>query len=127
MHTVLVVDDEPTIRALVRAALEPAGVRVVEAADGVTALESVEADRPDLILLDIALPRMSGLDVCRRLKAQRETADIPVLLLTGLVLHIDAGAVDDVGAQGVIAKPFSPAKLVSQVAATLPRAVSTRS
>ena len=122
MHTILVVDDEPTIRALVRAALEPNGVRVVEAGDGTGALKSVEANRPDLILLDIALPRMSGLDVCRRLKAERETADIPVLLLTGLVQHIDA-----VGAQGVIAKPFSPAKLASQVASMLPREVSARS
>jgi len=127
MHIILVVDDEPTIRALVRAALEPAGAHVLEASDGVSALQAIDARRPDLVLLDIALPRMSGLEVCRRIKANRDTAAIPVLLLTGLVQQIDRGAADDVGAQGVIAKPFSPAKLTSQVAAMLRRPTLARS
>jgi CheY-like chemotaxis protein len=119
MHTILVVDDEPAIRAFVRAALEPHGVRVIESTDGVGALTTAEEVRPDLILLDIALPRMSGLDVCRRLKADARTAAIPVLLLTGLVQQADAGVAADVGAQGLLAKPFSPAQLASRVAAAL--------
>ena len=114
MATVLVVDDEPAIRAFVREALQQAGHRVLEATDGASALRLAEAGRPDLALLDIALPQVSGIDVCRRLRERAATARTPVLFLTGLP---DQGAVEAVaaGAQGYLAKPFSPDQLISQV------------
>jgi len=105
MKRVLVVDDEPVIRTLVTASLESGECTVVAVGDGPSALESVENGRPDLILLDVALPGMSGRDVARRLKADRRTASIPILYLTGL----DAGPC--LYAEGVIAKPFTPASL----------------
>jgi CheY-like chemotaxis protein len=121
MPTILVVDDEPTIRVLIRAALEGTGYRLLEAADGASALQVARSQRPDLILLDIALPRLSGLEVCRRLKEDPTTAATPILLLTGLVQQAERQAAEEVGAQGFIAKPFSPAALVAQIDDTLLR------
>ena len=121
MATILVVDDEPTIRLLVRAALEETGHRLLEAADGSTALDLARAERPDLILLDIVLPRLSGLEVCRRLKGDPATATTPVFLLTGFVQQAERQAAEEVGAEGFIAKPFSPAALVQQIEDTLRR------
>jgi CheY-like chemotaxis protein len=113
MATVLVVDDEPAIRAFVREALQQAGHRVLEAADGAGALRLVEREHPDLVLLDVALPQMSGVGVCRLLHERPATAFTPVLLLTGLP---DQGPHDTAaaGAQGYLAKPFSPDLLISQ-------------
>lgn len=127
MPTILVVDDEPTIRLLVRAALEGTGYRLIEASDGLSALQVALSERPDVVLLDIALPRLSGLEVCRRLKEDPATASAPVLLITGLVQEAERQAAEEVGAQAFIAKPFSPAALVSQVEDALlrrPAAVS---
>ena len=114
MATILVVDDEPAIRAFVRAALQQASHHVLEAADGVSALRLASGERPDLVLLDIALPHLSGIEVCRRLRREPATARTPVLLLTGLP---DRGDQDTIkaGARGYLAKPFSPAQLTSLV------------
>jgi DNA-binding response OmpR family regulator len=114
MATILVVDDEPAIRAFVRAALQQANHRVLEAADGSSALRLAAVERPDLVLLDIALPHLSGIEVCRHLRRENATASTPVLLLTGLP---DRGDQDtaEAGAQGYLAKPFSPAQLISLV------------
>ncbi len=119
MQTILIVDDEPAIRRLIRAALQGSGYRLLEEADGVSALETARREQPDLILLDIALPHMSGLEVCRRLKAGPATADVPIFLLTGLVQQVERRAAEDTGADGFIAKPFSPAALVAQIAEAL--------
>ncbi|OGO51284.1 MAG: hypothetical protein A2148_00325 [Chloroflexi bacterium RBG_16_68_14] len=119
MPTILVVDDEPTIRLLVRAALEGTGYRLVEASDGFSALQMARSEHPDLILLDIALPRLSGLEVCRRLKEDPATVATPVLFLTGFAQQAERRAADAAGGQGFIAKPFSPAALVRQIADTL--------
>lgn len=119
MPTILVVDDEPTIRLLVRAALQGRGYRLLEAGDGASALQMARSERPDLVLLDIALPRLSGLEVCRRLKEEPATAATPVLFLTGFAQQAERRAADAVGGQGFIAKPFSPAALVQQIAKTL--------
>lgn len=116
MHTILVVDDEPAIRALVRATLESAGYGVTEAADGVSALSVAQRERPDLVLLDIALPRVNGREVCRRLKAEPATAGIQVLFMTGLPQHTSES-----GAIGIITKPFAPAALVASVGRALRR------
>jgi CheY-like chemotaxis protein len=108
--SILVVDDEPVVRALLRAALEPTGSRLVEAADGCEAIEVAWREQPDLVLLDVGLPKLSGLDVCRALKTNPSAPR--VLLITG-----DSGAegIEDCGADGVVAKPFAPGALVEQV------------
>jgi DNA-binding response OmpR family regulator len=113
MATVLVIDDEPAIRRLCRAALEGAGHRVLEAAGGAQGLEAARRGRPDLVLLDLALPDLSGLEVCRRLGAAR------VLLLTGLAGPSEAALARRGGALGLISKPFSPAALLARVEGAL--------
>ena len=115
MPAVLVADDEPTVRALVRASLESHGYDVLEAADGPSTLSSTRALRPDLVLLDIALPGMSGFEVLRGIREHPTTADTPVLLLTGLVTEQAALT----GIQGIVTKPFAPAELTSRVAHAL--------
>ncbi len=125
MLKILVVDDEPSIRALVRATLERAGYEVSEAADGASALQKAFSQRPDLILLDIALPRLSGLEVCRRLKARPETAGTPVLLLTGLLPFSELQAGYGAGAQGCVTKPFTPSALLQNVNDALRRTAIT--
>jgi CheY-like chemotaxis protein len=111
---VLIVDDEPAIRLLIRSTLEDQGYELVEAADGEQALRLARSERPDTILLDIAIPRMSGLEVCRALRREPATATTPVLLLTGL--DGDLAGASLAGAQGCISKPFSPSELTSRVA-----------
>ena len=120
MPTILVVDDEPAIRALVRAALSEHGYRVLEAADGAQALRLALSERPDLVLQDIALPGLSGLEVSRRLREDPAAALTPILLLTGLAPETwpVEGRFD---AQGLVQKPFSPADLVSQIRSVLLR------
>lgn len=122
MKSILIVDDEPTIRRLVRAALDGRGYRLLEAADGPSALETARCERPDLILLDLALPQLSGTEVCRQLKEAPATADIPVLLLTGMVQQAKRDAAQATGAQGCIEKPFSPSTLTAQIAELLQEA-----
>ena len=98
------------MRALLRAALEPTGSRLVEAADGSEALEVAWRERPDVVLLDVGLPKLSGIDVCRALKTS--PAPPHVILITGNAL---AEELDGCGADGVIAKPFRPVDLVDEV------------
>ena len=125
MKSILVVDDQPTIRKLVRAALDGKGYRLLEAADGPSALETARRERPDLVLLDIALPQLSGTEVCRRLKEAPATAGIPVLLLTGMIQQAKQGAAQAAGAQGCIEKPFNPRTLTTQIAELLQEAPAT--
>jgi two-component system alkaline phosphatase synthesis response regulator PhoP len=115
---ILAVDDEPAIRALVRATLEPAGYRVVDAASASEALE-LASRWLDLVVLDVGLPDASGLEVCRRLKADPATAGVPVLFLTGLPLATERQEAYRLGAEGCIPKPFSPSELLSQIQAVL--------
>jgi CheY-like chemotaxis protein len=115
VKTVLVVDDEPTIRTLVNAILEGSGVRTLEAADGPEALEMARRHQPDLVLLDVVMPRMDGFAVCQRLKAEKSMARAPVLLLTALVQESDHQRARSVGADGIVQKPFSPAVLRATV------------
>jgi CheY-like chemotaxis protein len=115
VKTVLVVDDEPTIRTLVNAILEGSGVRTLEAADGPEALEMARRHQPDLVLLDVVMPRMDGFAVCQRIKAEKSMARAPVLLLTALVQESDHQRARSVGADGIVQKPFSPAVLRATV------------
>jgi two-component system phosphate regulon response regulator PhoB len=105
MKRVLVVDDEQTVRSLVCLSLEGPNCKVEAFCDGRDALEALTAETPDLILLDVGLPGMPGDEVLRRLRADRRTAGVPVVLLTGR--EPPEGADPD----GVILKPFTPASL----------------
>jgi len=115
MKRVLVVDDEPAIRALIAASLDDAECEVAAVADGAGALASMSGSLPDLILLDVGLPGLSGDEVLSRLRADRATAGIPVVLLTGL--EPPEGVYPD----GVLRKPFTPALLREAVATFLHR------
>jgi len=98
------------VRALLKVALEPAGSRLVEAADGSEAVEVAWRERPDVVLLDVGLPKLSGVDVCRALKTNPDPPR--VLLITG---NSDAPDIDTCGADGVVIKPFKPLELLETV------------
>lgn len=114
MPRILIVDDEPAIRSLLRRALEDSGHHVIEADDGAAGLEQALRERPDAVLLDIALPRLSGLEVCRWLRRHRATAATPVLLITGVAAEGEQAAAQ-VGAAGCLTKPFSPAEVAARL------------
>ena len=115
---ILVADDDTQIRDVVRIALSQAGFGVAEAADGRAALEMAESLRPDLIVLDIGMPEMDGLAVCRAL---RKTSDVPVLFLTAQADEVDRIVGLELGADDYVPKPFSPRELVARVRAILKR------
>ncbi|HET6918992.1 MAG TPA: response regulator transcription factor [Jiangellaceae bacterium] len=119
---VLVVDDDPTISDVVRRYLERAGLVVDEASDGPAAL-ALAADRtPDLVVLDLMLPSMSGMEVCRRL---RRTSDVPIVMLTALGEEADRVVGFETGADDYVTKPFSPRELALRVQSVLRRARRT--
>ncbi len=116
--TILVVDDEPKMVDLVRAYLERDGYRVAEAGDGRQALEVFRKVSPDLIVLDLMLPEMDGLEVCREI---RRTSDVPVIMLTARDDDADKLIGLEIGADDYITKPFSPRELVARVRVVLRR------
>ncbi len=118
---ILVVDDEPDISALVAYHLARESYRVRTAGDGIEALRAVETQLPDLIVLDLMLPGMSGLDVLRELRRRPEAQEIPVILLTARREEEDRIAGLKLGADDYVAKPFSPRELVLRVDAVLRR------
>jgi CheY-like chemotaxis protein len=115
--TILIVDDEPVVRALLHVALEPAGARLVEAADGSEALEAAWREHPSVVVLDVGLPKLSGIDVCRALKTNPQPPH--VILVSGDIL---ADEVDSCGADAVISKPFAPSDVLAAVRDALGRA-----
>ena len=117
-RTVLVVDDDPHIRALLVFAFEKAGMAVREAADGEEALAAVARAAPDLVVLDINMPRMDGLEVCRRLRA---TTDVPVLFLSSRDEEFDRVLGIELGADDYVIKPFSPREVVARANAIMRR------
>ena len=119
---ILVVEDEPDIRELVRYNLEQEGFRVVEAADGERALEIVRKEKPALLILDLMLPGMDGLRLCRMLRERPETAGLPIVMLTARAAEIDRVLGLEMGADDYVTKPFSPRELVARVRAVLRRA-----
>ncbi len=115
---VLIVDDEVQIVKLARDFLEHAGFRVISAGDGTTALAVARREKPDLVVLDLMLPGMDGLDVCRAL---RHESDVPIIMLTARVEETDRLIGLELGADDYITKPFSPRELVARVRSVLRR------
>ena len=113
--TVLVIEDDPANRALLTALLERAGYRAVTATDGPSGLAAALETAPDVVLLDIGLPGMDGLEICRRLRADPRTVAMPVVLLTGRTSVDDVVAGLDAGADDFLAKPFHEAELLARL------------
>jgi DNA-binding response OmpR family regulator len=121
MLTVLIADDEAHVVELVRVTLEDDRVRVVEASDGATALELAAELEPELIFLDVNLPDVNGLEVCRRLRREPALAGIRIVMLTAAAQHEDVARGLSAGASHYLTKPFSPVRLLSLVEGLLPR------
>ena len=120
MSKVLVVDDDLTVAGVVVGYLERAGHRALHVANGRKALEAVSADRPDLLVLDLMLPEIDGLEVCRRVRA--EHPDLPIIMLTALGEADERIAGLEVGADDYVTKPFSPRELILRIESVLRRA-----
>ena len=114
---ILIVDDEPSVRAMVHASIRVRGTgyRVVEAGNASEAVAQARQHRPDLVLLDVALPDHDGFWVCRTLKTTPETAHIPVVMLTAMSLPSDRERAVEAGADGYVVKPFSPRALLEEI------------
>jgi two-component system OmpR family response regulator len=123
LERILVVDDDAHIRAVVRFALAKNGFVVEEAADGRAALDAFEAWDPDLLVLDILMPELDGLDVCRQLRAR---SDRPILMLSSRDDSVDRIVGIELGADDYMVKPFSPRELVARVRGILRRTSGTR-
>lgn len=118
MAQILIIDDDPQIREVLRIALRQAGHDVAEAGDGAEGLAKARGGRADLIVLDIGLPEMDGLELCRRLRTERDT---PVLFLTARDDEIDRVLGFELGGDDYVAKPFSPRELLARIRAILKR------
>ena len=118
-HSILVVEDEPSIASFVSMYLEKAGFAVRKADTGVGAIEQADAEAPSLVILDLMLPDLDGIDVCRRI---RQRSDVPILMLTARDDDIDKIIGLEVGADDYLTKPFNPGELVARVKSVLRRA-----
>src|SRR5437016_3907152 len=123
MHTILVVDDEPQLVQLVRDYLEHGGFKVLTAADGSSALRTAATLHPDLVVLDLGLPGMDGLDVTRSL---RRNGAVPIIMLTARADESDKLVGLELGADDYLTKPFSPKELVARVRSVLRRSEAAR-
>jgi len=119
--TILIVDDNPQIVELLEAYLEPLTPRVLTAKDGQAALDAVENQRPDLILLDIMMPKRSGFEVCRILKDDPRYRDIPIVMVTALNEAADIERAQESGADHYISKPVNKLELIECVRGLLKR------
>jgi DNA-binding response OmpR family regulator len=119
---VLVADDDADIRDLVVYKLEQAGFEVISVGDGHTALDQARSRRPTLAVLDVSMPGLSGIDVCRTLRADAVTAGLRIIMLTARVREQDVEGAFGAGADDYVTKPFSPRELVSRIQALLSRA-----
>jgi phosphate regulon transcriptional regulator PhoB len=120
---VLIVEDEPDIRELVVHHLKREGYQVSVAASGEEALRQVQASPPDLVLLDLMMPAMNGLEVCRRLRQDPLTASLPIVMLTAKGDEVDRVLGLELGADDYVVKPFSPKELLARVRAVLRRSL----
>jgi two-component system phosphate regulon response regulator PhoB len=124
MTTILIVDDEADLASLVEFNLKQAGLETAVALTGEQALQLAAHHKPDLVLLDLMLPDISGRDVCRKLRANPQTRDVPIVMLTARGEEADRVQGFEVGADDYVTKPFSPRELVLRVKAILRRAGS---
>lgn len=120
LNTVLVVDDDSEIRDVVHVYLRNEGYRVLEAENGRRALEILDADKVELVILDVMMPDMDGIRTCMKI---RETSDIPIIMLSAKQEEIDKITGLSIGADDYVAKPFSPLELIARVKARLRRSV----
>jgi len=124
MGTILVVDDEQDIAELIRYHLERAGLAARAVGDGKQALDLIAREPPDLIVLDLMLPGVDGIEVCRRLRSGSATRAIPIIMLTAKAEEVDRIVGLEMGADDYVTKPFSPRELVARVKAVLRRATA---
>jgi two-component system alkaline phosphatase synthesis response regulator PhoP len=118
MTRVLIIDDEPAIRLLARLNLEAEGIEVLEAGDGESGLQQALSERPDLILLDVVMPRLDGLQVAERLRREARTRDIPIVFMSGLGELAEEPVARR---EELLVKPFDPLELSRRVVETLRR------
>ena len=116
---ILIVDDDPDQREMIRSSLKEAGFEISTATNGVEGLEKARSGSPDLIILDVMMPKMDGFAVCVTLREDDTTASIPILMLTGLCSYISQLTGFESGATDYLVKPFEPEQLVSKVEALL--------
>ena len=121
MARIVVADDDADIRDLVVFKLQQSGHEVFAVSDGAAALEACRSEKPDLAVLDVMMPGMSGFDACRELRADPDLAGVPVILLTARAQENDIEQGFAVGADDYVVKPFSPRELASRVSAVLER------
>lgn len=112
---ILIVEDEESLLKLESILLTSKGYAVEGVADGLAAIEAVKKSRPDLVLLDIMLPQIDGFEVCRRIKSDPETSDIPVIMLTAKKSREDMARGEEVGADWYITKPFKSAMVIETI------------
>ncbi|WP_417530012.1 response regulator transcription factor [Marinobacter lipolyticus] len=117
--TVLIADDEPNIVISLEFLLKQAGYRVVVAHDGQEALEAIQRESPDLVLLDVMLPRLSGFDVCQKIRENPDWRDMRVLMLTAKGREVEVSKGLALGADAYITKPFSTQELLAEIATHL--------
>jgi DNA-binding response OmpR family regulator len=117
--TILVVDDDPVIQKLLAVNFEMEGYHVITASDGEEALEQVAAERPGVVVLDVMMPKLDGIEVTRRIKADPDTRSTPVLLLSAKAQAKDIAIGMEAGADAYLTKPFEPLDLLERVAALL--------
>jgi len=119
---IVVIEDEPDILEVLKYNLEREGLRVMSCLDGTEGLEIIQLQRPDLVLLDLMLPGLSGLDICEQLKSNSHTRNIPIIMVTAKGEEADVVLGLGIGADDYITKPFSPRELIARVKAVLRRA-----
>jgi len=120
MSTILYVEDNELNRRIVRDLLKRTSYKLIEAYDGEAGITTALAERPDLILMDIQLPKISGLDVIRRLRTEAATTTTPIIALTSFALSGDDQKAKDAGATAYLTKPFSPMALLALIRKLLP-------
>ncbi|MBI9106306.1 MAG: response regulator [Spirochaetales bacterium] len=120
-ETILIIEDEHDIRELISYTLENEGYNIHKAADGLSGIASARKNKPDLILLDIMLPDIDGLEVCRKIKRDESIGDVPIIMLTAKSEDSDVISGLELGAEDYITKPFSPRVLVARLRAVLRR------
>ncbi len=120
-HNILIVEDEESLLKLESILLTAKGYRVTGASDGSEALEALRKEKPDLVLLDVMLPRLDGFEVCKKIKSNPETRSVPVVMLTSLKSREDYTKAVGAGADAYLTKPFKALQLVETIQSILER------